>query len=71
MMLTQMTHVDYEELCRMDVLGPRDAPDHDKSFVFDEFKEQLMHSPEGWYKTGLPWKPNHPCLPSKGASSAC
>ena len=32
--------------------------------VFSEFKEQLTRSPEGWYETTLPWKPNHPELPN-------
>ena len=64
MMLTQTTHVDYEELCRLDVLGLEDSSDNDQSFVFQEFKEQLTRSLEGWYETGLPWKPNHPSLPN-------
>ncbi len=28
--------------------------------VYEEFKEQLVRSPEGWYETGLPWRANHP-----------
>ena len=27
-------------------------------------KEQLQRSPDGWYQTGLPWKGNHPALPT-------
>ena len=69
MMLTQTTHVDYEELCRLDVLGLEDSSDNDQSFVFQEFKEQLTRSPEGWYETGLPWKPNHPSLPNNKQGS--
>ena len=69
MMLTQTTHVDYEELCRLDMLGLEDSSDNDQSFVFQEFKEQLTRSPEGWYETGLPWKPNHPFLPNKKQGS--
>ena len=43
--------------------------DHDQSFVFDEFKEQLTLSPEGWYETNLPWKANHaPLSPNKEGS---
>ena len=30
---------------------------------FDEFNERLTRSPEGWYKTNLPWKANHAPLP--------
>ena len=69
MMLTQTTHIDYEELCRLDVLGLKDSSDNDQSFVLDEFREQLTHSPEGWYETSLPWKPNHPSLPNNKQGS--
>ena len=64
MLLTQTSQVEYEELCRLDVLGLEDTPQHDQSMVFSEFKEQLTRSPEGWYETTLPWKPNHPELPN-------
>ena len=64
MLLTQTSQVEYEELCRLDVLGLEDTPRHDQSMVFSEFKEQLTRSPEGWYETTLPWKPNHPELPN-------
>ena len=37
--------------------------------VFDEFKERLTRSPEGWYETTLPWKANHAELPSNKAGS--
>ena len=62
MMLTQTSQSDYEALCRLDVLGLEDRNEHDQSTVYDEFKEQLTRSPEGWYETGLPWKGNHPHL---------
>ena len=68
MMLTE-THVEYEELCRLEVLGLKDCSDEDQSFVFEEFKEQLARSPEGWYETSLPWKPNHPFLPNNKQGS--
>ena len=64
MLFTQTSQSNYKELCRLDVLALHDMPDHDQSVVFDEFKERLTHSPEGWYETTLPWKPNHPDLPS-------
>ena len=54
MMLTQTSQSDYE--------GLEDRNEHDQSTVYDEFKEQLTRSPEGWYETGLPWKGNHPPL---------
>lgn len=69
MMMTHTTHADYEKLCRLDVFGLRDVLNHDQSFVFYEFKEQSSHSPEGWYETSLPWKPNHPCLPNNEKGS--
>ncbi|XP_044170793.1 uncharacterized protein LOC122954979 [Acropora millepora] len=69
MLLTQTTHTDYEELCKLDVLGLRDAADQDQTVVFEEFKERLTRSPEGWYETILPWKPNHPYLPSNKENS--
>ena len=64
MLLTQTSQVEYEEICRLDVLGLEDTPQHDQSMVFSEFKEQLTRSPEGWYETTLSWKPNHPELPN-------
>jgi hypothetical protein len=40
----------------MDVLGLADTPVGDQGEVYEEFKEQLYRSPEGWYESGLPWK---------------
>ena len=37
--------------------------------VYDEFKEQLRRSDEGWYETGLPWKGNHTPLPNNKEGS--
>ena len=37
MLFTQTSQSHYEELCKLDVLGLRDVPDHDQSMVFDEF----------------------------------
>ena len=45
------------------VLGLEDGPDVDQNLVCEEFKEQLVRSPEGWYETGLLWKGNHLTLP--------
>ena len=69
MLLTQTSQADYEELCRLDILGLKDSPEHDQQVVHAEFKEQLQRSPEGWYETGLPWRGNHPHLPSNEAGS--
>ena len=40
-MLTQANQYDYEQLCRTDVLGLADAPEHSQTVVHAEFKEQL------------------------------
>jgi hypothetical protein len=69
MMLTQTSQSDHEELCRLDVLGLSDTAEHDQSEVYREFKEQLQRSPEGWYTTSLPWKGNHPPLPTNEKGS--
>ena len=68
-LLTQTSHVDYEELCRLDVLGLSDTPSNDQSSVYAEFKEQLVRHEEGWYETGLPWRGNHPLLPNNKEGS--
>lgn len=64
MFLTQTSPVDYEALCRLDVLGLEDRPVGDQCLVYEEFKEQLERSREGWYETSLLWKDNHPPLPN-------
>ena len=53
-LLTQTSIMDYEELCKLDVLALADTPTGDQSVVYEEFKEQLRRSEEGWYETGLP-----------------
>jgi len=60
MLLTQISIVDYKTLSKLDILGLADTPTGDQSVVNEEFKEQLLRREEGWYKTGLPWKGNHP-----------
>ncbi|XP_046863149.1 uncharacterized protein LOC124456885 [Xenia sp. Carnegie-2017] len=64
MFLSQTSQSDYEELCRLDILGFADKPENDQHEVYAEFQEQLVRSEEGWYETGLPWKGNHPQLQS-------
>ena len=49
---------DFERLCSLDVLGLADAPAGNQFYVYDESKEQLTRSPDGWYETSLPWKGN-------------
>jgi hypothetical protein len=53
MFLTQTSSLEYEELCRMDVLGLADTPVGDQEAVYEEFKEKLYRSPEGWYESGI------------------
>ncbi|XP_074629800.1 uncharacterized protein LOC141887949 [Acropora palmata] len=69
MLLTQTAAADYEQLCKLDVLGIQDTAIGDQTDVYEEFKEQLTRSAEGWYETGLPWKGNHPTLPNNKAGS--
>ena len=61
---------DYEMLCSLDVLGLADSPAGDQQEVYREFREQLSrNTKEGWYETGLPWKGDHPHLPSNREGS--
>lgn len=69
MLLTQTSQSDYEDLCRLDVLGLADTTEHDLGVVHTEFKEKLQRSPEEWYETGLPWRGNHPTLPTNEQGS--
>ena len=55
---------DYKHLCALDVLGLADSPTGDQEDVYSEFKEQLTRSSDGQYETALPWKGDHPPLPS-------
>ena len=67
MLLTQTASADYEQLCRLDVLGLKDSATGDQGIVHEEFKEQLTRNPGGWYETSLPW--NHPQLPNNKSGS--
>eukprot|EP00112_Aurelia_sp_Birch-Aquarium-sp1_P013324 Seg2820.4 transcript_id=Seg2820.4/GoldUCD/mRNA.D3Y31 product="hypothetical protein" protein_id=Seg2820.4/GoldUCD/D3Y31 len=49
--LTRSSTADYEDLCRLDVLGLEDRTSDDQATVFEDFKEQLTRSPEGWYES--------------------
>ena len=51
------------------MLGLADTFLNDQQAVYSEFKEQLVRTEEGWYETGLPWKGNHPPLPSNERGS--
>ncbi|XP_067045588.1 uncharacterized protein [Acropora muricata] len=61
---------DYEKLCALDILRLADSPSGDQLEVYNEFREQLTRNPEkGCYETGLPWKGNHPPLPTNKEGS--
>ena len=67
--LTRTSSTDYEQLCSLDVLGLQDKPDGDQQSVYEDFKEQLRRSDEGWYETGLLWKHGHDLLPNNEQGS--
>ena len=69
MFFAQTSHVDYDNLCKPDVLGLADSSTGDQEEVYADFKEQLTQDAEGWYETGLPWRGNHPPLPSNEVGS--
>ena len=61
-LITQTSQSDNENLCRLDVLGIADSGENDQEMVYQDFKEQLGRSPDGWYEANLPWKPHHVLL---------
>ena len=63
-LLTQSTTMDYEQLTSLDVLGLADRNENDQKTVYYEFEEQLSRDQAGWYEATLPWKGNHPPLPT-------
>ena len=67
--LTRTSSADYEQLCSLDVLGLEDKADRNQQSVYEEFKEQLRQSAEGWYETGLLWKHGHEPLPNNKQGS--
>ena len=69
MLLTQTSQTDFERLCRLDVLGLKDTSESDQDVVYEDFKENLARNPAGWYETNLPWKPDHPHLPTNETGS--
>ena len=56
MVFIQTSSVNYEELCKLDVLGLADLPTGDQAVVYEELKEELQRRDEGWNKTLLPWE---------------
>jgi hypothetical protein len=68
-LLTKSATTDYKQLCALDVLGLADSNENDQQMVYQEFKEQLRRDEAGWYESKLPWKGNHPPLPTNEAGS--
>ena len=64
MMLTQTSQLEYEKVCRLDVLGLAESPPYYQQAVYSEFENQLVRSEQGWYGTGLPWKGDRSALPN-------
>ena len=52
--LARSSTQDYEDLCKLDVLGLEER-EYSEDSVYDRFKKQLTRSPEGWYETNLLW----------------
>ena len=67
--IDETSHVDYEELCRLDLLGLSDTPTNDQRNVYRAFLEQLTRDEDGWCETGLPWRGNHRVLPNNREGS--
>ena len=68
-LLTKSATTDCEQLCALDVLGLADSNENDQQMVYQEFEEQLQRNEAGWYESKLPWKGNHPPLPTNEAGS--
>ena len=67
MFLTKSSKVEYEQSHSLDVLGL--GIEEEQDIVHQEFSEQLERSPEGWYQTGLMWKPGIQELPNNEVGS--
>ena len=68
MLFTKTSMHAYQKLCDLDVLGLQESPNEEQS-IYEDFKEQLSQSKEGWYETGLLWKPGMEDLPSNERGS--
>ena len=60
MFMTQTSSLEYETLCRLDVLGIADSASGDQDEVYSEFKEQLKRD-----ETGLLLVEREPPIPPK------
>ncbi|CAB3979479.1 Hypothetical predicted protein [Paramuricea clavata] len=46
LLIAQSNQTDYVQLCRLDMLGLEDHPEHDQASVYIEFREQLLRNNE-------------------------
>ena len=67
MFFAKSSSADLERLCSLDILGLKGEEYTEP--VHTEFRDQLERSGEGWYQTGLIWKPNIPDLPDNEKGS--
>ena len=58
----EKNHVVFKYLCYLDVLGIEENHSLKDTEILDRLKKQLKQSDEGWYKTGLIWKTDHPVV---------
>ena len=54
---------EFEQMCSQEVLGLTDKADVQQLF-HEDFKDHLQRLDDGTYSTRLPWKSDHPPLPS-------
>lgn len=66
-MFARNTQDDYRQMCNLDVRGWEDKPEGDQLAVYQNFKDELIQRTDGRYETSLPWKANHPDLPTNFA----
>ena len=67
MFFAKSSSADLERLCSLDVLGLKGEEYSEP--VHTEFRDQLERNEEGWYQTGVIWKPNIPDLPDNEKGS--
>ena len=53
---------EFEKLCSVDVLGLAEKLETDTEF-HEDFIEHLRQTEKGFYRTNMPWRPDHPMLP--------
>ena len=61
---SNMTHLLFSNISAQDhdVLGIEENHSLKDTEILDRLKKQLKQSDQGWYKTGLIWKTDHPVV---------